>query len=533
MLPISNDSFCEVLTNFVKKNRSGYDRVENIEFWVNICQLNKEIRRWVLWSEWGPYKLSKTRVVECLPESPQMLRCFLGALNREKIALVESAFLYLISPDDHPEKSVLAALSPLVTNFKGESLLDIAIAKMLEGKSFEGILKLFFNQLSPTVFFSSLKKFEKDFDSTHLIRLIELFFDKPEPSLPREVLQWIYVLLRYSTNGELFIKWAQNKGIRFDIEILSSCCSDLGMYEERQLSHLMQILEFHPEIMFQPNSKGQCLIHLLLNGNKETWIVHQYLESILNKYPESLKAKDGDGRSAIYYILIDGRDILSRIGYEHDTSEFYWEVREDVFEAVLNYPKRWGWYFHIGNCCDLAIAWNRIFKRFSEKEHFEKWLTLPYGKDQKSFMHELIIRSHYLAGVLFKYVEEKKEDIAIIQGNDYEAIKEQFIKYPGLKDFFHWDLWNQLFSPVNRANVLSKLDALFDFGWINYQQENGDTALHRNFSRSCSKLKLEAVAIIIYMMDRGFDPEVKNKAGKSVLDLIEEYQWNDYIHLFQ
>lgn len=519
MLIMPTETFCHVLSNLVEKNRYGCDRVENIGFWTTIVKLNKEIRRWVLWSEWGPYKLSKQRVIELLPESPQMLRCFLGALNREKVALVEAAFKYLEAPDDKPEASGLASVSPLTKNFHGQSLLAVAIERMLGGKKVAGVLKYYAGLLSPSLFFTKVNV--KAFDSAHLIRIAELFFDK---TLPREALQWMYGLMKDSENGGLFIEWAKNNGVRFDIDMLAHSFDG----EQRTFQCLEKILDYQPEILLQTNAKGDSLLHVLMKSNKGTYYRSEYMELLLTRCPDMAKMRDGDGRSLFFYSLKEGDNIYSGIDCE-PTSELYWDVREDVLEGVLDYPKRWGWDFPDRNCCNLAITWNSIRLIFSEESDYQRWLTEPYGKDRKSFIHELIIRSHYLAGRLVK----ENEDIALIQGDDCEAIKVQFIKYPGLKDFFLWDLFNQLFNPETRPSFLAKLDALFESNWINYQQENGNTVLHQQFSRSCAKLKAEAVAVIAYMMDRGFDPDVKNKAGKSVLDLMEENKWNDYIHLFQ
>ncbi len=533
------DVFQRTLQCLVVKNRWGCERVENIGLWVKIAQISKSTRLWVFCSPQGPFKLSKERVFHHIDSNPLLdVRSFLGLLNQDKIELMKAALLYLEAPDDRPVESILSPLSPFATNFQGQSLLDIAIEKMLAGKNVKGILNFFFNQLAPADFFRSLKCMKRDFTAAHLIRLIELFFDGKELAISSEALQIIYVSLSCCINGELFIEWAIKKGIKFDLEILSLSCTKRPKREVRHFDHMMKILEFQPQILSQTNAQGENLIRLLLTGGKNVTFLHDYLTAIIEKYPSVLKAEALEGRSLIYYFLKNDDQFLSDLNSEYETSELYWELREDVFEVVLNFNKRWSRDFP--QIYQLETTWNRIMGKFTNQGNYENWLTAPYDKDQKSFIHELVIWSHHFAGRLLKKVQSENQEIidhlqsiAIIQGNDYDAIKTQWIKYPGLKDFMFGDLFDQYFNPKNKTQSLSKLESLFGSDWIHYRYENGDTALHDLFSVPCFDMKIEVVEVFTYMLDRGFDPDVRNHAGKSLLDLMEENQWNAYISLFQ
>ena len=73
------------------------------------------------------------------------------------------------------------------------------------------------------------------------------------------------------------------------------------------------------------------------------------------------------------------------------------------------------------------------------------------------------------------------------------------------------------------------MQTLFGINWINDVDQNGNTPLHSVFSNKSVQNHGFFKDKVAHVMDRGFDPYIKNKEGKSVIDLAKTNGWNDLL----
>lgn len=561
----------EILDNIAsylpEENKYGYGRVENISLWVRVAQVCQDFRWWVFCSEKGPFKLSESKIIPLIiSHSSTTLRCFLGVLNQERVKLVGSAFEYVTRPDDHPEQHAISTLSPYVKNYEGESLIEKVISGMSSWhKKDDPLLKMFFSKMSPEELVNHIQIFIKQkIPYGNHIRLFELLFDEIKKRKGEDLAKAAFqpflgnlLCVDYCSSVTLFLEWILKKGMKLNIENLFNCFSNEFDWQEKKLFPIIEkIINLQPEIRDQTTPSGDRLIHILLKGQKTT-AFKMYLELILNGFPLEIIAKDREGKSAISY-LFENQNCVKKSKNSCDIFDYtfitknyiesdLWDIREECFQLVLQFIRKDRLNL-LKSSEQAEIFLLSIKKAFEEEEKFDEWLTSLYGEAKECFMYQLATLSFSLAYKMSGYLEldyiddivHSLEDLSDRRSSNWdrdhqywENIKENFSKYPDFKESLYLELFGENVRRHTCDKEFTAMNKILDSNWVNFIDHEGNTLLHHLFSIKLEYYGSMKRATIAYMMDHGFDPEVKNNAGETVADLAIKNGWNDLLPLLQ
>lgn len=523
--------------------RGAYERIEHLDLFVRIALVCKGFRYWVLCSAQGPLKLPEEKVAHYI-SSPHAtdLRKFFGEINREKSAVAEKAFKDLES--HFGLVASLCACSPLVTNYDNMSLIDVAIFKKSD-YPLKFYLELFFGKLS----LDELVQYFQGITDKHIGKwekhtiIFDVFFNEIQrrtgsETLAKETMQPL--LGKILQRNPLLCQWIEAKGMKFDMQNLSDSFAGYIM-DSKLFDSFKIIIDSQPEIINQSTSCGRRLIHMLLKRQYYSELIG-YCQYLLKKYPSEITAKDREGKSAISYLFEYDMGLLNKTYF---TEKVLWEVREECFQTLLSYMKQQRLDFFRHDLTKFREFLVKLKDLFPDQIRFSNWLYSPYGKSQRLFLDDLLDIS-----LLDMNLEEFFDHIAPNHGNmretfalakrilhfekkDWANIKENFSKFPNLKNSLLLHLFTTVvahyYTTVDER--MSKLTEFFGLEWVHFQDQAGNTLLHHLFSLTPQSMNSSIKLTIAFMMDHGFDPNLKNKAGQTVRDLARENGWDEFLSI--
>ncbi len=180
--------------------------------------------------------------------------------------------------------------------------------------------------------------------------------------------------------------------------------------------------------------------------------------------------------------------------------------------------------------------------------NFSNWLYAPYGATQKSFLDDLLNLAvldknmiELIVGLvpcdqIFHTTFDVAKMIDQFSEKNWGEIKQYYFVFPDLKESLLFKYFTFAVGGYNGRELdlkLSRMTAFFGLDWIHFRDQSCNTLLHHLFSLQPQPYNSYIKPTIVYMIENGFDPGLKNKDGKTVRDIAVENQWHDFINLLQ